>query len=397
MKRGLVTVIVPAYNMENYLRNCVTSVINQTYANWELLIIDDGSTDSTSIICDEMAEEDNRISVIHKENGGLSDAMNTGLNAARGEYISFLDADDGYHPEFIESLLLALEENDCDIAMCDVFVTNSPEHHFFDLKNKEYEILSGQEAAKRCIGGYTIDYIVAWNKIYRRKLFDKIRYPLGEINEDEFITWKLLWKSKKVVYVHLFLHNYYQRKDSIMGSPYSRERTRVVNALEERRDFFYEKECYSEAMQLTLDIDYLLSYAIDELEDKGENVTDLRTKKRKNKKINEIINKDYFRSFKFPFEQFNDNAMIAIYGAGALGQSFYEQAREAGIIDRIIWVDRYKIRHDKEILSLDYLQSNRIQYVVIAILNYERQLQVRHMLNNMGFDDKMIIWKECWD
>ena len=214
----LVSVIVPVYNTEKYLDKCIDSICKQTYSFLEIILVDDGSTDQCGVICDKNSMEDNRIIVIHKENGGLSSARNAGLDIATGRYISFVDADDTLNLQFIEVLLKLCQKYDCDIAQCD-FLTVTNKSLKLPLNPQQLLLFySGKQALhEMCVGRDDIKYSVAWNKLYRRDLFDEIRYPLGMLHEDEFISYQLIWKAKKMVITNQYLYYYMQRSDSIMG------------------------------------------------------------------------------------------------------------------------------------------------------------------------------------
>ena len=185
----LITVIIPVFRVEAYLRRCVDSVLAQTYENMEIILVDDGSDDSCPAICDEYAGQDSRVSVIHQKNAGLSGARNAGIEQAKGEYLSFVDSDDYLSPEFLERLYAACVETGSDISVCRwEYVKGGaiPE------KGKgETHIFTGREMLANLYipdGAY---FVVAWNKLYKRELFDTIRYPLGRIHEDEATTYRI--------------------------------------------------------------------------------------------------------------------------------------------------------------------------------------------------------------
>lgn len=390
-----VSVIIPAYNMELYIGDSVQSVIDQTYKNLEIIVIDDGSTDGTAEICEELGRNDGRIRVVHKENGGLSDARNYGLQISTGEYIAFLDADDGYYPRFIEFLYDALERTDSDIAMCDFIVTKDVHGNLIEKLRYEEECMTGRKASGRTTGsdGVALEYIVAWNKLYKKQLFDGIAYPSRQNNEDEFITWKLLWKAKQVVYIHTFLHKYLQRETSIMGKRFSRDRLGVIEAHKEKRTFFEKKGLYKEAHCASLAIDGLIDMAIEKLSEQGENVDDLYQLRLKNRAETRKLRDKSALSIKFPCHRIAEGEQIAIYGAGWLGKSFYTQLKESGYARNIIWVDRYSIRDFKEVESIDKLCDPKIDHIVIALLDGFRAIQVKEMLLSMGIKEDKIVWE----
>ena len=230
----LISVIVPIYNVEKYLNKCIESIINQSYSNLEIILVDDGSEDSSGIMCDSYILKDKRIKVIHKENGGLSDARNVGLDKAKGEYIVFIDSDDWIDEKMIEILYNIIKKNNSDISICDYFLAYNEE---IQTQKEDIEIinLSNIEALKTIYDkDLGVCMIVAWNKLYKRNLFkDDIRYPYGKIHEDEFTTYKLLYKAEKISYTNQKMYYYRQRENSITSS-FNKKRLDCLEAFDER-------------------------------------------------------------------------------------------------------------------------------------------------------------------
>ena len=238
---SLVSIIVPIYNVEQYLRECIDSIIKQTYKNLEIILVDDGSPDNCGQICDEYAKKDDRIKVIHKENGGLSSARNAGLDIATGEYISFIDSDDYVSNNFIEELYSLCIKCDADIAECDfVKFTDKIEVQKKDKVIEKYSTIEMQEQI------YTENYIktiVVWNKLYKKYLYEKLRFPQGKINEDEFTTYKVFDSSlKNIAVTSEILYYYRYNENSIMGKKFNEKRLDVLEAYEERKEFYKEKK-----------------------------------------------------------------------------------------------------------------------------------------------------------
>lgn len=232
-----ISVIVPIFRVEDYLYRCVDSIINQTYTNLEIILVDDGSPDNCPTICDEYTAKDSRIRVVHKKNGGLSDARNTGLEIATGEYISFIDSDDWIDINMYELMLNNIKKYDADI------VTSNINYIYENQVNKKYNenkivVFETEAAMKELIQDGLVQAVV-WNKLYRKKLLEGILFEKGKCNEDEFFTYKILARSKKIVYSPLPLYNYRQRNTSIMGE-YSLKRLDSVEALFERMNFIKE-------------------------------------------------------------------------------------------------------------------------------------------------------------
>ncbi len=218
----MISVIVPIYRVEEYLKRCVDSILNQTYNDLEIILVDDGSPDNCPAICDEYAKKDSRIKVIHKENGGLSDARNAGLAIAKGEWLSFIDSDDWIEPDMYEILLKNATEYNSQISVGGVNdeLCNSDSIKIikttFDGK-EDIKCLSPKDAMrKHLLGSWA-----AWDKIYRREVFKDIKFPVGEINEDEVIMLKLLDKCERIVYNNRVFYHYIHRAESITTASFS--------------------------------------------------------------------------------------------------------------------------------------------------------------------------------
>lgn len=214
----MVSVIVPIYKVEAYLEKCIKSILQQSYNDLEIILVDDGSPDGCGTICDEYAKKDTRIKVIHKENGGLSDARNKGIDIATGEYFLFVDSDDYIHPRMIEKLLVDIQNADADMAVCRFREVSENEKIVFDEIEMQdaVEIFTGQDVMNN-LQYKNLLTVVAWNKLYKAELFEGLRYPKGHIHEDEFIVHRVLRRCKKTVYSNAELYFYVQRTGSIMG------------------------------------------------------------------------------------------------------------------------------------------------------------------------------------
>ena len=236
----LISVIVPIYKVEEYLDCCIESIVNQTYLNLEIILIDDGSPDNCPEICDHWAKLDNRIEVIHKENGGLSDARNTGLRKAKGEFICFVDSDDWIEKPYIEYLYDLIIKNDADLSACDVsFVSNSDSVKPKEYKNSVSFVCDTEEALSQLIKGKGFR-AVAWNKLYKKSIISDMFFEIGKFHEDEFFTYRVIDKCKKLAYIDIPLYNYRQREGSIMNIV-SERHLDALDASVERLTFFKSK------------------------------------------------------------------------------------------------------------------------------------------------------------
>lgn len=225
----LVTVIVPVFKVEPYIRRCIESITAQTYTNLEIILVDDGSPDSCGSICDAHAETDSRITVIHKRNGGLSDARNAGLECMHGAYVTFVDSDDYVSPEYIERLYAALKENGADVSVCgEAFVGENPDGSTFPMKRPLRDLIGSinmtKEEALSCMLRQDFFDASAWAKLYRSDFFSDVRFPVGYAYEDIGTTHRLLLKSQNVTYIGDHLYFYLQRNGSILHTGGSSKR-----------------------------------------------------------------------------------------------------------------------------------------------------------------------------
>lgn len=229
--KPLVSVIVPIYNVEKYLKKCVDSVIAQTYENIEIILVDDGSPDNCGAICDEYGKKDKRVRIIHKQNGGLSDARNVGIDTCRGKYISFVDSDDFVSPFFLEILYNAIKQNDADISSLTRVVkfTDYSEYKVHFVENAsdfKIKFVSVYEALKLMM------YLKASNgaqlNLYKRELFDNLRFPVGYLYEDLATTYKALIKSKKIALVDADIYAYRIRSDSILRRTFNKDKMSII-------------------------------------------------------------------------------------------------------------------------------------------------------------------------
>ena len=231
----LISVIVPVYKVEAYLDKCVQSIVDQTYSNLEIILVDDGSPDRCGDMCEDWAKKDSRIRVLHKPNGGLSDARNAGMEISAGTYTAFVDSDDWIAPDFIQSMYNAIKQTGAQIAGCDVC------HTFLDKEPEvvnstgEIRIYTRKEAITDILQ-YKGFRAVAWNKLYLSALLKGEKYPVGKHHEDEFFTYRIFGKADKLVYVDKPMYFYLQRQGSIMHS-FTIKRLDALEAYLERLEY----------------------------------------------------------------------------------------------------------------------------------------------------------------
>lgn len=233
MKR-LVSIIVPVYNVEQYLDKCIESLVTQSYINLEIILVNDGSKDTSGEICDLWAKKDKRIKVIHKKNGGLSDARNRGLDIVTGDIISFIDSDDYISKYFYEKLINIMEQTDSDIVECQFKKFNENERvNYLNKKNIEFISFNTEEAIKNLILNCELSTTV-WNKIYKTSVIKKLKFRVGKTNEDDFYTYLAFDNAKKITKLQDELYYYLQRPGSIMGKIYKLNRLDEIEAKYER-------------------------------------------------------------------------------------------------------------------------------------------------------------------
>ena len=241
-----ISVIVPVYKVANYLSKCIDSIINQSYSNLEIILVDDGSPDSCGQICDNYAASDNRIKVIHKENGGVSDARNAGLSMATGYYVSFVDSDDYIKSRFFHILLDMISKYDLDIAQCDyqeIF-----EDHENDIESSinlsdNISVYNKYEALSNLYNQNCTKAVVLWNKLYKRSLFKNILFPKVNIHEDEYTIYKIFFNAKKVGVISVPLYYYLQRSNSLVSNIYKIQSFKIIfSGYMEQIDFYQQNK-----------------------------------------------------------------------------------------------------------------------------------------------------------
>jgi len=234
----LISVIVPVYKVEAYLDRCVQSIVDQTYTNLEIILVDDGSPDRCPQMCDEWAKRDRRIRVIHKENGGLSDARNAGMEVVAGEYIAFVDSDDWLAKAFIENLYNAVVSNDCEVAGCVFRMTDRMQEEEVAAEANVIRIVDRHTAVSDLIDDKIRQ--VVWNKLYKRALIQDIPFEKGKLHEDEFWSYQVLGRITRYAEIDYIGYFYFQRQESIMGNFYSLRRLDALEA-KENRQFYLQK------------------------------------------------------------------------------------------------------------------------------------------------------------
>ncbi len=256
----MISIIVPVYNVEKYLVRCLDSILAQDYSDYEILLIDDGSTDLSGQIADEYTVRDSRIKVWHRSNEGAAAARNFGLDQAKGEYICFIDSDDWVESTYLYELHELIIANQADIAMCR-YQNHTGSERIEQPYEENVTIQSGIDAIDNLYSNHCLEYVVVWNKIYKRDLFNEVRFTTGMIYEDEVICPKILIRANKVVKTDRILYNYRTDNEaSVMSVGYSFKRLDILKAIELRMEIFknngltkyYEKDSFKYLYKILL-------------------------------------------------------------------------------------------------------------------------------------------------
>lgn len=264
-----ISVIVPVYNMEKYLKKCIESILKQSFQDIEVILVDDGSTDASGKICDDYANRDSRIIVMHKENGGPADARNHGIQISSSEYITYIDSDDYVDSRYLEILYQIIQTYRADLAIChniNVREEKNIEIEKFDYDNiiANTEVISKAETYRRMLLNQKAAF-TAWGKLYHRRLFQFVRYPKGELYEDLKVIDQIIELSRKIVYIPYAGYFYLIRQGSIVHGEITAEHmTSVANAwdllklirekypgIEKSAKMYYAKSCYMMLSALT--------------------------------------------------------------------------------------------------------------------------------------------------
>lgn len=240
-----ISIIVPVYNVEKYLEKCVDSILAQTFRDFEVVLVDDGATDSSGKLCDQLCEKDARIRVIHKENGGLSSARNAGIENARGNYLAFIDSDDYIDPGMMEELYRNIVNEDADLSVCgmfDCYYGKEPKIH-----EPFYQVMDPKEAIDIAFTG-DFSAISSVNKLYKSSVMKDIRFPVGKIYEDAFICVDVFLACKKIVLTSKQYYYYYHRENSITTMSFSKKKFDTIAAYQHNYQLI--KEHYPELIEI---------------------------------------------------------------------------------------------------------------------------------------------------
>lgn len=243
----MITIIVPVHNTQEYLQECLSSLCRQSYRDIEILIVDDGSEDGSGAICDSYAQKDSRIKVLHQKKGGLSAARNAALDIAQGEYLMFVDSDDYVEQNYVKDMLSEMEQHqDADMVICrfynEVFQKNGIYQPQPCISQPEKYKLSGSEILTNRFGPLKTYYVVVWNKLFRRKIFESLRFPVGRICEDIWISMDVYQACREVICISKLLYHYRNRKGSISQSNSTSWVGAQLDAMERELDYYFNTD-----------------------------------------------------------------------------------------------------------------------------------------------------------
>lgn len=231
MQNDLISIIIPIYRVEKYLKRCIDSVLKQSYENIEIILVNDGSDDNCPNICLEYLDKDNRIIYIDKENGGLSDARNAGIKVAKGKYITFVDSDDTIEIDYVKQLYNTLINNNADLSICGYTVIYDNGRIVNHSSDKQF-VLNQKQALEKLV--YQEDFDSASvAKLFKKELFNKVKFPVGKIFEDSFTTFKFFLECEKIACNMNSQYNYMIRKNSILTSDFSMKKLTLIDAYDE--------------------------------------------------------------------------------------------------------------------------------------------------------------------
>lgn len=384
MQKNLISVIIPIYGIERYVGQCIESVINQTYKNIEIILVDDGSPDRCPEICDLYAKKDDRIKVIHKNNGGLVSARKAGVMLAEGEYIGYVDGDDWIEPTFYESLLKEISEADADMAIAG---------HRRDLFNKSTRLLSNIRVG--VYQGKSLDDLLknmmsygdffkngvstyVWNKLFKRDLLKKYQLAVDNditIGEDGAVVYPLITECQRIVICDNTDYHYRQREDSMLkkSKPFSEEKHGLKILLNYLTKVFSEKhDKYDYLRQVR---DYILGICI--IRSGGLS-------------IGEYIY--------LPFEKDFKGKNVVVYSAGTFGQQLVTRIKEHNYCNIVSWLDDDYWEYRRCCLDVDPVESavnRKFDYVLIAALDSNLSNVISGRLVRLGFDKSCILAVRC--
>lgn len=338
-----ICIIVPVYNVEKYLNRCIDSILAQTFADFELVLVDDGSPDNCGKICDEYAKKDSRVVVIHKQNGGPSDARNKGIDWAfensDSQWLTFIDSDDWVHGRYLEILFDAVSKHNVKISSCGYMEVKDRNIKDEKIRNFTVDIDTPDNMMKKGYKYYECNFILAWGRLYEKDLFKDIRYPFGRLHEDMFVIHKLIYKCNRIANIKDVLYYYFKNDAGIMASEVSPKR--MEDRLDSHKDaveFFYKNSYMVSFKQSFADYCYMIrKYNIDF----GQKKAYKKILKSHMKYIKKNLNSYYAylpeRSKKYGFKNWIIGQDVRIMKLENFRNDILKLRKERGFIFSILW------------------------------------------------------------
>lgn len=382
----LISVIVPIYNAEKYLTSCVDSIINQTYKNLEIILVNDGSSDKSSVICDDLAQKDNRVKVVHKQNEGLVRARKIGIQLAKGDYIAYVDNDDLLEAEMYETMVDALKYTGADIIIAgykEQLNDNSTEIIKNTISPGVYsdQKLVDEVFTKMLYNSNFSQFGIStylWNKLFKKDIIYKNQMNVDDrisLGEDAACLYPSILDSKKICITDTYLYNYRQHISSMMKTKFDLSTDfKRLHILYEYLKNVFQNSCFSNIMLPQVDY-YLLSLATVFISGLG--------------KYNE--NDDCF----FPYSQVKKGSKIVLCGAGNLGQHLFKRLLVDSNFELVKWIDANYIKYSRiglPVYSTESLIETMYDYVVVAYINKTNAENTKKTLLNLGVPENKIAW-----
>lgn len=384
-KNPLISVIVPIYNVEKYLEKCIQSIINQTYQNLDIILVDDGSTDNGGIICDKFVNIDNRIRVIHKKNGGLTTARKIGVNNALGAYIGFVDGDDWIDCDMYEAMLAKAIDNNAEMVLTDMYREKfSGEQSVWSgafLDEGSYDLDTyGELIASKLIPGLSLEksginggvHVKLFETSLLKKCIKNVPDEIHGFADDKVIVYKAILSAKKIYVYHKAFYHGVDRNSSATHIP--------------QANFF---------IQMQFVYDYLTNYF------KTTKYKDVLIKQLNKfvmlsciSNVNMLAGYDVLPSFFLSNVSQIQGKKILLYGAGKVGKSFYNQIKSVGICDIVLWVDKNNYDIKKEVYPVTHILDVDYDYLLIAVRDEIFFSKIKEDLLSYGIDPAKIIWQK---
>lgn len=385
-----ISIIVPVYQVKDYLSKCINSILNQTYENIEVILVDDGSTDGSEEICDKYEEQDSRIKVIHKTNGGLVSARKAGIQIAQGDYIGYIDSDDWIEESMFEVLYHNMVKSKADIVIC----AHTEEYDGKSEIVKNY-IHSGVYSGKLLINDFYTKMLyepeisrwgvspACWDKLFKKDLIYDLQMEVDERiwdGEDHAFVYPAMLNAKCICVIDDVSYHHRIRKNSVATGydPRCFERFNYLfSGLKEK----FEKSSYWDILKKTFPYEmrwFLFKHICCELG------------------ISEVDERCYFASCLFPFGEIEKGAKVIIYGAGAIGQLYYKQIVHSGYCEIVAWVDRSynKFPYSRLLTSPVKLRKMEGYDVIVIAAEYEKAANsIKDDLQKLGIDEEKVLWK----